>query len=208
MVNTPSNHPSPMFITFEGIEGSGKTTLLAAIDQHFRTATREVTTTREPGGTAVGDAIRALFLEPALRPEALTEALLVNASRAQLVAKVIEPALERGEVVLCDRFIHSTLAYQGYGRGIDLGLLRSLCDAATGRLVPAMVFLLDIPVAISRERIAARCLPADRLENESLAFHESVRSGFLELAAADASIRVLDATQPPAAVLAAALRSL
>lgn len=186
-----------MFITVEGIEGSGKTTFLAGLTERLRAAGPEIIVTREPGGTALGDAIRKLFLTPGQKPTALTEALLVNAARAQHVDEVIRPALERGAMVLCDRFVDSTMAYQGCGRRVDLGVLRTICDAATGGLMPDLTFVLDLSVADSRARVAARRLEVDRMEQEDDAFHERVREGFLALARGSAHHRVLDATRRP-----------
>ncbi|MBV8197929.1 MAG: dTMP kinase [Candidatus Eremiobacteraeota bacterium] len=171
-----------MFVVVEGIEGSGKSTLVAGLALRLEGEGRSVLTTREPGGTAVGDAIRRLFLDPSVAIAPLTEALLVNAARAQHVAEVIRPALKSGRVVLCDRFVDSTLAYQGYGRGIDLALLRNLCDLAAGGLRPSLIVVLDLPWTAARERLRDRGAPADRLEGEDDRFHERVRSGFVELA--------------------------
>jgi dTMP kinase len=188
-----------MFVTFEGIEGSGKSTLLAALSQRLVSQGFDVLLTREPGGTLVGDAIRALFLkEPDIRVSPLTEAFLVNASRAAHVEEVVRPAIAAGRLVLCDRYADSTLAYQGYGRGLDIGMLRSLCDAATGGLWPDIVFLLDLPVSHARARVNGRQGGFDRMDDESGAFHERVRAGFLHLAAENAHWHVLDATLPTA----------
>ena len=186
-----------MFITVEGIEGSGKTTFLAGLTERLRATGQETIVTREPGGTALGDAIRKLFLEPGQKPTPLTEALLVNAARAQHVAEVIRPALERGAVVLCDRFVDSTMAYQGCGRRLDLAVLRSICDAATGGLTPDLTFLLDLTVPQSRARMKQRQNDLDRVELEDDAFHERVREGFLALARGSAHHRVLDGRRPP-----------
>ena len=187
-----------MFVTVEGIEGCGKSTLVAGLEQRLRATGKEIIVTREPGGTPTGDAIRGIFLEPGLRIAPLTEALLINASRAQHVLDLIEPALRRGALVLCDRFVDSTLAYQGYGRGIDLNFLRELCDVAAGDLVPDLTFVLDLPVAVSRERVASRDKGgADRMELETVEFYEWVRRGFLDLAQRAHRYRVLDATKPP-----------
>ena len=112
-----------MFISFEGIEASGKSTLMAAVDHALRAEGQETLITREPGGTPAGNAVRKIFLQPGLQFNPLAETLLVNASRAQLVSDVIRPALARGVVVLCDRYVHSTLAYQGYGRGLPIDLV-------------------------------------------------------------------------------------
>jgi len=194
-----------MFLTVEGIEGSGKSTLLAALSDRLRARGREIFATREPGGTPVGDAIRALFLERSVEITPLTEALLVNAARAQHVADRIRPALEAGRIVLCDRFVDSTLAYQGYGRGVDLGVLRGICDAATGGLQPALTLLCDVPLATSRQRTLSRGRPIDRLESEGDDFHRRVRDGFLALAQGPRYC-VLDATLAADLLLERALR--
>ena len=186
-----------MFITVEGIEGSGKSTLLAGLAERLRAQGSETIVTREPGGTALGDAIRKLVLEPTSHPTPLTEALLMNAARAQHVQEVIRPGLDRGAVVLCDRFVDSTIAYQGCGRHLEVSLLRSICDAATGTLVPDLTFVLDITVAQSRARVASRAQTLDRMESEDDAFHERVREGFLALARGSAHHRVLDGTRAP-----------
>ncbi|HTV92284.1 MAG TPA: dTMP kinase [Verrucomicrobiae bacterium] len=194
------------FITVEGIEGCGKSTLVAALAERLRATGREIIVTREPGGTAVGDEIRGIFLEPGLQLAPLTEALLVNAARAQHVLDLIEPALRRGALVLCDRFVDSTLAYQGYGRGIDMHFLRQLCSAAAGGLVPDITFVLDIPVSVSRERAARRDGGnGDRMERENDDFYEWVRRGFLDLAQRSRRYRVIDATKPPEEVAAEAI---
>jgi dTMP kinase len=164
-----------------------------------------VVATFEPGGTALGSALRSVFLDPAARIDPRAESLLLNASRAQLVAEVIRPALERGAVVICDRFFDSTLAYQGYGRGVPLDDLRALIGYATGGIVPDVTFLLDVPLRVSTERAAEREAAtgrsADRLEQESPGFHERVRAGFLDLASGDRRCAVLDAASAGAAAL-------
>lgn len=171
-----------MFITFEGIEGSGKTTLLQGIAGRLRAAKRNILVTREPGGTAAGNAIRKVFLEAGLRIDPLTEAFLINASRAQLVSEEIGPALQADRLVLCDRYVDSTLAYQGYGRGMNREGLRELCRAATGGLSPDLTFLVDIDVQTSRTRVTSRANIVDRVEAADLDFHERVRAGFLSIA--------------------------
>ncbi|MBV9402372.1 MAG: dTMP kinase [Candidatus Eremiobacteraeota bacterium] len=202
-----------MFITFEGIEGSGKTTLMHAVVGALRKQRRAVVKTHEPGGTPVGDRIRAIFLDRALTISPLAEALLLNASRAHLVAEVIEPALQRGQIVLCDRFIDSTLAYQGYGRGLDLSMLHNLSDTAARGRLPDVTFFVDISVALSRERVASReradGQAQDRLDREDDAFHERVRGGYLELARSNQErIHVLDGTMPQAQLAASAVEAL
>jgi dTMP kinase len=190
-----------MFVTVEGIEGSGKSTFLSGLAERLRAEGREVFVTREPGGSPVGNAIRDIFLNRSNAIAPMTEALLVNAARAQHVTQAIGPKLAAGSAVLCDRFVDSTLAYQGYGRGLDLDGLRSICDAATGGLEPDVTFLLDVPVALSRTRTAARERAADRVESEDDAFHERVRSGFLALAIGSPRHEILDGTLDPAALV-------
>jgi dTMP kinase len=156
--------------------------------------------------------LRAAFVEPGLRIDPVAEAFVVNASRAQHIAEVIEPALKAGKWVLCDRFAAATLAYQGYGRGVDLEALRSLAEIATRGCEPDITLLVDVPVAVSRERVIARSraegTAVDRLEREDAAFHERVREGYLLLARGDRRIRVLDGTQTRANLLRAAWEEL
>ncbi|GAC1299499.1 MAG: dTMP kinase [Vulcanimicrobiaceae bacterium] len=161
--------------------------------------------TREPGGTPLGDALRGVFVTPGVAIAPMAEAFVVNASRAQHVADVVEPALRAGSVVLCDRFGDATLAYQGYGRGLDLATLRALVGYATGGRVPDLTLLVDIDVTLSQLRVAARARASgdaiDRLEREGIAFHERVRAGYLDLARAEARIVVLDGALSPEALL-------
>ena len=181
-----------MFVVIEGIEGSGKSTLHKGLVERFGVEGRDVVVTREPGGTATGDAIRSIFLDRTLTIEPLTEAFLVSAARAQHVAELIRPALEQDRLVLCDRFTDSTLAYQGYGGGLDLASLERLCDEATGGIRPDLVLLIDLPVEVARARLQERYV-LDRVESRDAAFHERVRHGYLELAKS-ARHRVLDGT--------------
>ena len=200
-----------MFITFEGIEGCGKSTLLSGIADALRAMDVPLIATREPGGTGVGDRIREIFLE-GNRIEPFAEALLINASRTQLVAGVIEPALDEGMTVLCDRFTDSTLAYQGFGRGLQLEMLRPLCDAATLGLHPDITLLIDIPVELSLLRVESRAqggASADRMDKQDADFYQRVRDGYLELAREDPErIRVLDGTQSASELLLDALQHL
>lgn len=187
-----------LFITFEGPEGAGKTTQIARLVEQLEGAGVAHILTREPGGTPLGTRIRqVVLLEPDLPVDPLPEFLLYSASRAQLVGQVIRPALERGEVVVCDRYADSSLAYQGAGRGLDAGLLAQITQAATGGLKPDLTFLLDLDPAIGLARAATRGEP-DRLERADLAFHQRVRAGFLALAQQEPErFRVLDGTQSP-----------
>jgi dTMP kinase len=173
-----------VFVAFEGIEGSGKSTLLAAVAPVLSKGGLDLLTTREPGGTPLGDAVRSLFLARTSTISPMAEAMLVNAARAQHVADVIAPRLRAGGTVLCDRYVDSTLAYQGYGRGLPLETLRAVCDAATGGLMPGLTVVLDVPIELSRRRSLQRGSAADRVESEDDAFHQRVRQGFLALAAA------------------------
>jgi dTMP kinase len=171
-----------VFISFEGIEAAGKSTLIAALVDDLRLGGANVPlVTREPGGTSLGDVIRRIFLDPGNAIDPLAEAMLMNASRAQLVADVVVPALREGRTILCDRFFDATVAYQGYGRGLDVEMLLELCLTATRRIAPDLTFLLDLPAELSLARMRARG-GSDRLEREGLGFHERVRAGYLELA--------------------------
>lgn len=188
-----------LFITFEGPEGGGKTTQLPLLAAWLREQGCDVLTTREPGGTRIGDAVRAVLLEPThTEMRAQTEILLFSAARAQLVGEVIQPHLARGGVVLCDRFADSTLAYQGYGRGLALDVLRQITDFAIGPVRPDLTVCLDLPVleGLRRKRGGAAA-EWNRMEREELAFHEAVRRGYLALAAAEPQRwLVVDARQP------------
>jgi dTMP kinase len=194
-----------VFISFEGLEGSGKTTLIAGLDAELRSIGAEVVVTREPGGTVFGDAVRSIFVDPQARIEPLAEAFLMNASRAQLVAERIAPALKTSSIILCDRFFDATIAYQGYGRGLDIEMLIRLSLVASQSIAPDITFLLDIDAGLSRERVRLRGA-TDRLEREDEAFHERVRAGYLELARRFDRIVILDGREPPAHLLAQALQ--
>lgn len=187
------------FITLEGPEGAGKTVLAKRLVEALRQEGRTVLSTREPGGTRLGERLRKILLEdvaggqPAVDPRA--DALLFSAARAQLVADVIRPALQRGEVVVCARFADSTLAYQGYGVGLPIRELRAIQAVATGGLVPDLTILLDVPpeIGLARKSDASR----NRFESAfDVAFHERVRAGFLELARAEPSrFQVIDSAR-------------
>lgn len=203
------------FITFEGIEGSGKSSVARAVAEAFGRAGLAVLLTREPGGVAASEAIRGVLLDPAhrgLSPRA--ELLLYLASRAQLVEEVVRPALEGGTSVLCDRFMDSSVAYQGWARGLGEGLVGELGAFAVGDAVPDRTFLLDLPVAEGfargpERREAGGERSRDRLELEDRAFHERVREGYLRIAAREpARVAVVDASAPLEAVVDAVLRNL
>lgn len=190
-----------VFISFEGSEGCGKSTQMDLLARQLRAQGHRVRTTREPGGTPIGEEIRHTLKHSkdnaAMTPEA--ELLLVNASRAQLVREVIQPALAAGELVLCDRFYDSTLAYQGYGRQLDLKLVQSAIDIAVGGLRPNLTLLLKVSPKIAELRRALRqaTLPfmRDRFEEADRGFFERVEQGFAALAAAEPDrFRVLDAS--------------
>jgi dTMP kinase len=177
-----------IFITFEGPEGSGKTTQIGLLATHLRARGHDVLTTREPGGTRIGDQIRAVLHDIAnveMVPEA--EILLYSASRAQLVGQVIRPALAQGTIVLSDRYADSTTAYQGYGRGLDLDMLRRITEFATAGLTPHLTIYLDCPVeeGLDRKRRASALEEGEwnRLDRETVEFHRRVRQGYLALAA-------------------------
>ncbi|MGE5172272.1 MAG: dTMP kinase [Betaproteobacteria bacterium] len=192
------------FITFEGIEGSGKSTQIVQLANYLSAHGRSVILTREPGGTAIGDQVRKILLDPAnaaLDPRA--ELLLYAAGRAQHLAEVIRPALTAGKIVFCDRFSDATLAYQGYGRGLDLELIRSLDRIVTEGMRPDLTILLDIEAAAglsrARKRNSRSGLEAEaRFENEQLSFHERVRQGYLELAKQEPGrFHIVDASPSP-----------
>ena len=193
-------------VSIEGGEGAGKSTLLTGLRGHFQEARMDVLYTREPGGTAVGDTIRALVLDPAQRGMAAeTELLLMFAARAQLVREVLQPALAAGRWVLCDRFTDASYAYQGGGRGIDAARIAGLERIATRGLAPDLTLLLDITVAQGRERASQRGA-ADRIEVERDEFFERVRATYRARAAAEPGrFCVIDASASPDAVLHAAI---
>ncbi|TDC34119.1 dTMP kinase [Micromonospora sp. KC213] len=188
-----------LFVVFEGGEGAGKSTQLEALAARLRDRGREVVVTREPGATAMGGRIRTLLLEHSgdQAPSPRAEALLYAADRAHHVATVVRPALVRGAIVISDRYVDSSLAYQGAGRTLPVEEVSWLSSWATGGLKPDLVVLLDVDPRTGRSRVTARNQGPDRLEAESLAFHERVRYAFLDLAAADPKrYLVLDATRP------------
>ena len=185
-----------LFFTFEGPDGSGKTTQIRLLERALAERGLSVLSTREPGGTPIGNAVRSLLLDPShkeMSPRA--EALLFNAARAQIVHEVIRPALDRGTIVLCDRFGDSTLAYQGYGHGQDVDDLRAIIRFATGGLRPHLTFCLDIDAVAGLRRKQPD--EWNRMEAHAVAFHEAVRTGYHELARAEPERWVMiDGTLP------------
>ncbi len=187
-------------ISFEGIEGSGKTTQARLLAGYLRDRGYDVLETAEPGGTRIGEKIRRLLLEPQNHMEPLAELLLYYSSRAQLVKEVIEPAIRRGTVVITDRFTDSTVAYQGYARGIDLRIINTLNEIVVPGIRPSLTFLLDIDVkeGLRRNRHARK---EDRFELEAVEFHNRVRRGFLDIAGREPErVKVIDASRTPAEV--------
>jgi len=188
------------FITFEGLDGSGKSTQLALASQHLNRRRLDHIVTHEPGGTELGERLRAAFLDPQWAVlDGTVEALVVFAGRRQHLLEVIEPALESGRHVLCDRFTHSTRAYPGYGRGLEPERVEALDRLATGGREPDLTLFFDVPARLARsrgqgqERAAAG--EVDRLDQEEIEFYERVRAGYLEVArGAPGRIRSIDAT--------------
>jgi dTMP kinase len=190
---------SGRFITFEGLDGCGKSTQLALASKHLESLKLDHVVTHEPGGTALGERLRAAFLDPQWSElDGIVEALVVFASRRQHLLEVVQPALRAGRHVLCDRFTDSTRAYQGFGRGLDAKRIEALDRLATGGLDPDLTLLFDLPADLARsrghggERLAAG--EVDRLDQEGLAFYQRVREGYLHIAAQyPQRIRLVDA---------------
>jgi dTMP kinase len=197
-----------VFVAFEGGEGVGKSTQLALAAQYLRSLGREVLETREPGGTPLGRELRSLVLDPDALIAPRAEALLYAADRAQHVETVIRPALADGHDVLSDRYVDSTLAYQGAGRGLTVADARVITDWATGGLLPDLTVLLDLDPRFGLARAKGRSAP-DRIEADSFEFHQAVRDGFTALAAAEPDrYLVLDASVDPPTVAAAVREAL
>lgn len=194
--------PSPLFVTFEGIEGSGKSTQVQLLSRHLTDRSIPHIVTREPGGTAVGENIRPILVNSqTIHLTAPAELLLLYASRSQNIHERIRPALTSGLLVLCDRYFDASMAYQGYGRGMDLDIIETLTHLVCGDCRPDLTFLLDIDPTIglerARSRNAARAADEGRFEAEGVEFFSRVRQGYLELASREPSrIRVVRADQP------------
>lgn len=183
---------SGLLITVEGIDGSGKTTQVDRLCARLTEVGRAFVRTREPGGTPIGDKIRALLLDPASDMTALAEVYLYAASRAEHVARVMRPALEKGLIVVCDRFVDASIAYQGYGlrsAGITPDLVRQVNDQAVGGVMPTRTFVVDVPVQVASARLRASGRQQfggeDRIERRGPAFFEQVRSGLTAIGQAD-----------------------
>ena len=167
------------FITVEGTDGSGKTTQFKLMANYLREKGFDVITIREPGGTPIGEKIRSIILDPEnAEMKDMTELILYTASRAQLSKEVIEPALATGKLVLCDRFIDSSIAYQGYGRGLSIEFIKEINETATGRLLPDLTFFFDLAPEHALTRIKG---DSDRLEKQSMDFHKRVYEGYLQI---------------------------
>ncbi|WP_295636995.1 dTMP kinase [uncultured Mailhella sp.] len=204
-----------MFVTVEGVEGAGKSTLMNLLEHALETRGISFLRTREPGGCGLGASLRPLLLDVSNELDSRAELFLFLADRAQHVAETIRPALVRGDWVLCDRYADSTIAYQGYGRGMDVDRLQALNDYATGGLWPDRTLLLDLPVETGLARALARngreglTQSEGRFEAEELAFHQCIRDGFLARASRwPERFRVLDATLEPEELLRQALKAL
>lgn len=207
--------PRGLFVTLEGGDGSGKSTLATSLAKWLRDQGFDAVVTQEPAGTPLGLSIWSIFKET--RPDhvssiaPMTELLLMEAARAQHVEEILRPALGRGDVVICDRYMDSTIAYQGHGRGLDLELVTALNEIATSGLEPDLTFLLDVPPEVGTTRVDGRkaTKAEDSIGAEATDFHERVRSGFLALADAEPDrIVVIDATEPRESVLGSAVAHL
>jgi len=189
---------SGVLITLEGVEGSGKTTQMMRLERWLRRQGRKVEHTREPDGTRLGAAVRALFKRRGVQPKPLVEVFLFMAARQQHVGEKIRPWLDRGRIVLSDRYADATVAYQGYGRGVDLDLIRELNARATSGIMPDLTLLFDLDPAEGMRRVRSRDRRLDNFEREALAFHRKVRRGYLEILRAEPKrVRLIRAGAPP-----------
>ncbi len=198
-----------LFISFEGIEGCGKSTQAKLLESWLKAQGFKVVLTREPGGPSISEKIRRILLDNRNKGMSdLTELLLLQASRVQHLSQVIVPALKAGTVVICDRFADSSTAYQGYGRGMDLKMVKALNQFAVDGFWPKLTLVLDLPVEKGFSRAKGRCRNFDRMETQALKFHRRVRQGFKAIAKADPErVKLLDGSQSPD-VIHAAVRQL
>lgn len=204
----PARHPEGVFIVLEGVEGSGKSTQVDRLRQALVDTGRDVVMTREPGGTELGEELRELVLRRGSPIDPRAETLLFAAARAQLAAHVLRPALQRGAVVLSDRYVHSSLAYQGVGRSLGVDAVRGLSAWATEDLKPHLVVVLDVDPAVGRQRRQrSDHRESDRIEDEDDTFHTRVAEGFRTLAAADAGTVALVSGEGSPDTVAAAVRA-
>lgn len=194
-----ANDKPGIFISLEGPDGAGKTTQLKLLSKYLDSINCQYIITRDPGGTPLGKQIRRILLHAETAVDPVTELLLYQADRAQHVSELIGPSLSKGLVVLCDRYVDSTLAYQGFGRNLDLALIRQLNEIATGGLMPELTILFDIDSQSGLSRLHPS--GHDRLEREAMDFHTRVRNGYLELAKAEPKRwQIIDASRAMSAV--------
>jgi dTMP kinase len=196
--------PRGILVTFEGIEGSGKSTQIGLAREYWEGEGYPCLVTKEPGGSPLGEEIRKILLDKReLRINPLAELFLIEADRAEHVAEVLRPALEKGQMILCDRYTDATIAYQGYGRGVDIGLIEKMNRWATGGLTPHCTIVLDCPVDLGMTRAQGE----DRFEREAPAFHDRVREGYLRIAQQDPlRVRVISGTDEQGAIQEEILR--
>ncbi len=193
MIFTIGDNMKGVFITFEGIEGAGKSTQAKKLYEYLISKGKNAVLTREPGGTKTGKKIREILLSHSNEIfSPISELFLYEADRNFHIHNVIKPNLEKGNYVICDRFIDSTLAYQGYARGLDIELIKGLNKIAAEGLEPNITFLIDIPIEISLQRLGNN---KDRIENENIEFHKRLRKGFLKIAEEEDRIFVIDGTK-------------
>jgi len=197
-----------IFIAFEGLDGSGKTTALRTVATQLEAMGHAICVTREPGGTEVGRRIRTLVLDPTETIQSETELLLMCADRAEHVRSLIKPALAEGRIVLTDRFAASTIVYQGYGRGLDLGAIHQVLNLATGGLQPDLTLLFDVSMEVAHQRRTRDASNINQLDKLDIEIRERMRAGYLELADAEANWTVIDASRPPEAVVQAAFQAI
>ena len=184
-----------LFVTFEGIDGCGKSTQLELAEKYLTTLGYRVKRLREPGSTDLSEKIRKILLNKKTKISDITELFLYEAARTELIAREIAPALSQGIIVLCDRFYDSTTAYQGYGRGLDIRMVRSLHKMAVGDIHPDLTIVIDVDINTARKRMGSSL---DRLESLPIRFHQKVRNGFLEIARKEnRRVKLVDGTHPP-----------